>query len=735
VSSWVDPFIGTDATDLPPSEGPAASWWWPKPQIGNTHPGATSPFGMVSACAYSGAYPTGYGRHTIATEGVPQQLFETWQASGFTHFQQSGTGAIRKYYNYFRVTPMLEPLDELGASWELTEEQAEPGYYAATLSSGVRAELTVGPKSAVHRYRYPSHDDARLVVDVSHGGLGIDHGRTVPMRAELHSVAPGVARGVIVVEGVPLSVHLECDAAGWRQMLWYDRRLMQGSSRLEFDAIRMTTLRPFGLLLAGPTGPDRPVELRIGFSLRGADQAEANLRADEAAGDGAFDRRRRLTAAAWSQHLGRVEIQPRDDEQRVVFATSLYRSLIKPCFAPDESPFWSTSRAFVFDVATMWDIYKTQLPLLTLLDPSRAVELANALLSVAEEEGNFPIGYRMARGTDRFFRQASALAHTFFADLAALGSTGVDWENALVHLHEDLRRNYGEEYLEKGVAHPVSHTLDLAGGYHCTARVARGIGDHELADHLDALATRWVNAFDPDTGLLVDSTFYEGGRWNYSFRLLHDMAARIDLAGGDDRFVELLDRFFGFGADPVKQLGSVPDAGELAAGYALNRFEGLNNEPDMEAPWAYHFAGRPDRSAEVVHAVLGSAFGAGRGGMAGNDDSGGLSSWYVWSTLGLFPVAGQAVVLVGAPAVEHAVVAVAGGELVIDVVGGVASAGGPARHVRSVQLDGQELDRSWLTTTELHGGAHLRFELDDRPSGWGTRARHRPPSNSTSPLP
>ena len=88
----------------------------------------------------------------------------------------------------------------------------------------------------------------------------------------------------------------------------------------------------------------------------------------------------------------------------------------------------------------------------------------------------------------------------------------------------------------------------------------------------------------------------------------------------------------------------------MVAGYALNRFEGLNNEPDMEAPWAYHYAGRPDRTAEVVHAALTWQFGTGPGGLPGNDDSGGLSSWYVWASLGLFPVAGQSLFLVNSPA-------------------------------------------------------------------------------------
>ena len=119
----VDPFIGTTVTDLPPPTGLAATWWWPKPQIGNTHPGATFPLGMVSACAYSGAYPTGYGMPRPRHRGRARDDPRPAAGVGFTHFQQSGTGAIRKYYNYFRVTPMTLPLDELGRTWDLVDEE------------------------------------------------------------------------------------------------------------------------------------------------------------------------------------------------------------------------------------------------------------------------------------------------------------------------------------------------------------------------------------------------------------------------------------------------------------------------------------------------------------------------------------------------------------------------------------------------------------------------------------
>jgi putative alpha-1,2-mannosidase len=732
----VDPFIGTEIADVPASNSLAATWWWPKPPVGNTHPGATYPLGMVSACAYTGGYPTGYGSYERSTEGEPRTLHDGRRTSGFTHFQQSGTGAIRKYYNYLRVTPTLSALDDFDDLIAVAHEEAQPGRYRATLVNGIRTELTVGPKSAVHRYTFPAHANARIVIDCSHGGLTIENGETVPLRARIDSLGPGAAHGEVVMEGVPIAFHIECVTPDWRQMLWYDRRLMHGGTRLEFDSIRPTTLRPFGLIWTGGSDAGETVELRIGFSLRGVEQAKANHDfdlTDTSTGDGIageFGSRLADTTRTWSDHLDSIRIDSGSAERRTVFATALYHSLIKPCFAADESPFWNAPGPFAFDICTMWDIHRTQLPLLTALYPDRAAELANALLHVAEEEGNLPIGYRMAKGADRFFRQGSALAHTFLADLCSLSIGGVDWEWALSHMTADLRRQFGEEFLEYGVAHPITHTLDLAAGHRCTAIVARAVGDHELADRLDGLASRWVNGYDPDTGLVVDSTFYEGGRWNYSFRLEHDMAGRIALAGGEATYLALLDRFFGFGAAPVKQMGVDPTAEEIAAGYRLDRFEGLNNEPDMEAPWSYHWLGRPDRTAEIVHAAVNAQFAPTRGGLPGNDDSGALSSWYVWASLGIFPVAGQQIYLVNAPSFRHARVHIGDQLLVIDTDGFVEpEPDGPAQYVLQAVWNGRDLDRSWLTSEDLHAGGRLELRLGDEPGDWGTTTR--PPSTST----
>jgi len=149
----------------------------------------------------------------------------------------------------------------------------------------------------------------------------------------------------------------------------------------------------------------------------------------------------------------------------------------------------------------------------------------------------------------------------------------------------------------------------------------------------------------------------------------------------------------------------------------------------MDAPWAYHYAGRPDRTAEIVHGVLHQRFGAGRGGLPGNDDSGGLSSWYVWASLGLFPVAGQGLLLVNAPAFARASLAVGGADVEIRTTGFVEPVpGGPVQYVRSAELNGEPLESSWITVADLHRGGELTLHLGAEPAGWGSAPEHRPPS-------
>lgn len=130
---YADPFFGVGETTAPVPRGIAAAWNWRKAQTANNHPGATRPFGMVSACAYSGAYPTGYGMYDLTCDGPARRVFDRKTATGFTHFQHSGVGNVQKFYNYLRVIP-LRTWEELDGRWTLTDEMARPGSYRARAS-------------------------------------------------------------------------------------------------------------------------------------------------------------------------------------------------------------------------------------------------------------------------------------------------------------------------------------------------------------------------------------------------------------------------------------------------------------------------------------------------------------------------------------------------------------------------------------------------------------------------
>ena len=307
----VDPFIGTAPCDLPPPAGLAASWFWPKPQIGNTHPGSCIPFGMLSACPYTGGYPTGYGRYAKSLQGLPLPLFDELRISGFTHFQPSGVGAIRKYYNYCRVTPLTEAmggLPAIGTTWPIDHESASPGYYTCRIpAGGIIAELTVGRRAAVHRYTFPASPLATLAIDFSHGGIAIEDGRTIPLRAEFQPAQPPHGRSL-------------CDHG--RAADPHCRGASRACTRLRSPAVVMATgcstttssstttsvshsLSHLASAFQGPTQAGDSVELQVAFSLRSRPQAWHNCRSTPPQ----FSVARSQADAAWDNALGKIEIE------------------------------------------------------------------------------------------------------------------------------------------------------------------------------------------------------------------------------------------------------------------------------------------------------------------------------------------------------------------------------------------------------------------------------------------
>jgi putative alpha-1,2-mannosidase len=297
-----------------------------------------------------------------------------------------------------------------------------------------------------------------------------------------------------------------------------------------------------------------------------------------------------------------------------------------------------------------------------------------------------------------------------------------DYAVALDLMEADLLRSKNRDFREKGRAEPYpSHTWDLSCACFAGGLLAKSLGKGEQADMFFRYAENWINALDGKTGLLTgQGRFYEGSRWNYSFRLLPQTPERI--AGDPEAFVRNLDAFFGYGAPPVRQNADPRDAEGMKAGEGLNRFEGFNNETDMETPYAYLYARRHDRTAEICRLGMEAMFAPGRGGICGNDDSGGLSGMYLCNALGLFPASGLPYLFIGSPTVKESRLHLRnGGTFSVRCKNQ-----GPSRfYVAKAALNGRPLRRAWLMVDELMAGGALDLEMSEHPVPWDQEA---PPS-------
>ena len=669
----VNVFQGCGEIDLPRPQGVAAKWFFIKAGCGNTSPGASLPFGAVSAAPFSGGYPTGYGDHMPNSFARPVHFPEGKGLLGFSHVQQSGTGAIGFYYNYAVITPRYA---DSPARRVPTRETARPGYYACTLED-IRCELTVFDRMAMHRYAF-GRPGGTVTVDFANNGLNIPNwGRDGSNVLRTYQAGPHTVCAETELEG--LTVRFAVKGNG---------HFTAGEGRAEM------------------TVPEEGVaELTVSLSPR---SAEAVLR--RVLNAPAFDDAARAARGAWNRALHAIEIETDDDVVREIFYSNLYHSYIKPADWSEESFLWKEG-PFTADLATLWDMYKTALPLVYLTNRTLGERLNETLLRLCETLGFMPNGLGLKRDERMFSDQARMLG--FYALFTAYRyGYPLDPKRLLAAFRRDLadpaKRDFTEEH------RCVSHTflLDAAEACALALQIAEETGDEETAALVRPYAALWRSVYDEKTGLLgADSSYYEGTLYNYSFRQHVDMEARIALAGGNERFAMLLDDFFGYGAPDVKLPTDPHDHAAVEAGMRLGRFEGFNNESDTEAPFSYVYAGRHDRTCEIVRAGMKYMFARGRGGLPGNNDSGALSSYYVFMALGLFPVAGQDLFLLGSPFVKHARVNLFNGNaLEIRVNGG----GDAAIYVREARFNGAPLPGFKIRAGELVRGGTLEFDMAEK---------------------
>lgn len=696
-TDYVNVFQGNGEINLPEPQGIASKWFFLKAQCGNTFPHASYPFGKMSCGCYSGGYPTGYGNHMPNYCGGVPRFSKRNMIKGFSHIHQSGTGAIGMYYNYAVVTPMYGELRSICEAAE--NETARPGYYGVTYGeSGIRAEATVTDKAAVHRYTLNGR--AVISVDFSNNGLNREFGEHFFRVSPYAEVTCGedLLSAQIEHNGIMMYMAVRCEGDICGTYIWKNYTKADGAKKV-FKGEK----ERFGAAFEVNGG----CIVKAAVSMKSMECALAQL--EECCG---FDEAAAQTEAAWERVLCAVKLDA-DERSKRIFYSNLYHSFLKPCDWSGES-FMYEDNTFYSEFATMWDLYKTQLPLVFTLFGKTGRGIIKTFESLGRKLGYLPVNLTLTRQTDVENQQARMLMEYSAADAYYRGIEG-DYAEFVKIAYADLHSPLSPDFAKNGKCARYTHILDMADACAAMRETAVKLGLEEEAREFERCEDFWRNGFDEKTGLMsAESPYYEGDLWNYSFRLMKHMDERIRLCGGDDEFVRLADRFFGYGAPDVRQ-AELPNDTEYVDNMQLHRFEGFNNEPDMETPYCYIYAGRHDRTCETVRAGLEYMFTEGCGGIPGNNDSGGLSSCYVWNMLGIFPVTGQNIMLIGSPGANGAELKLNNGNVF------TVKAVNNSReniYVEKAVLNGRTLDGFSFSVTEMMKGGVLELYMtSDSSSG------------------
>ncbi|WP_031169182.1 GH92 family glycosyl hydrolase [Streptomyces durhamensis] len=761
-TSYVDPLIGT-------SNG------------GDVFPGAVVPFGMLS---WSPENTRGDATRTAAPGGYQ---YDATRVRGFSLTHMSGTGCAGgsgdipffPYAGQVTSSPASDTEDAVYASdFTHADETAEPGHYKVGLASGVTADLTATARTGSARFTFPSGKPASLLVRTARSEVGSqDSSVTIDpdSRTISGSVTSGNFCGYLDPEGrrayYTLYFTARFDRAFTGTGTWQDDRLDPGSltasggtGGFSHGGRPVAGKGAGGYVEFAPgTGP---VNVKVGISYVSRAAAEANLAAENPPGR-SFDAVESAARRAWRERLGAVRVGGGTDADRTTFYTALYHALLHPNVISDADGRYRGSDAEVHRVGhghraqygtfSGWDVYRDQLQLLTLLDPRTGSDIAQSLYELARQNG----------GTwDRWLHGASGThvmngdpSPTALAGIRAFGGTDFDLHGALdslvqaatVPTEQDLspagkpvlsagQRPSLDKYLRLHYMPSVSNawggaaeTLEMSTADFSLSQLAAAAGEQDTRAAFARRAQWWQNNFDiaadPGGGYIADrkadgswvtgftpgtgNGFVEGTAAQYTWMVPHDPAGLFAALGGRDKALARLDGFF-----------HDDDGGWAFTGHGGTRSE-LDNEPSINVPYLYDYAGAPYKTQETVRAAMRRLWSTGPGGIPGNDDLGAMSSWYVFSALGMYPqVPSRAELVLASPLFPRVEISrPQGNDISVRATG--AAAGAP--YIRSLKVDGRDSDRPWLPASFVRDGGRLDYTLSATPDPtWG--ADSPPPS-------
>lgn len=748
---------------------------------GNVFPGAVTPFGMLS---FSPENTRGDATRTAAPGGYH---YDATRVRGFSLTHMSGTGCaggsgdipLFPYAGEVTSSPASDTKDAVYASdFSHADERAEPGRYRVRLASGVTADLTATARTGSARFGFPADKPASLLVRTANSEVGSTDStvRIDPAKRTISgSVTSGNFCGYLDPEGRRsyYTVHFTArfDRAFKATGTWKDEQLSPGSTAASGGTGGFGTGgRPVAGKGAGGyvefapgTGP---VNVKVGISYVSQAGAEANLAAENPP-HRSFDAVADAARRAWRDRLSAIRVGGGTDAERTTFYTALYHALLHPNVISDadgryrgsDGRLHSVGRGHRAQYGTFsgWDVYRDQVQLLTLLDPRVGSDIAQSLYELAEQNGGvWDRWLHGASGTHVMNGDPSPIA---LAGIHAFGGTDFDLPGALrslvraatVPTEKDLsaagkpvlsvgQRPSLDKYLKHHYMPSVSNawggaaeTLEMSGADYALSRLAAEAGQQDTAktfadrsqwwqNNFNVAATEnggyianrkadgsWVTGFTPATG----NGFVEGTAAQYTWMVQHNPAGLFAAMGGRDAAVRRLDAFF-----------HDADGGWAFTGSGGDKSE-MDNEPSINVPYLYAYAGAPSKTQETVRAAMRALWSTEPGGIPGNDDLGAMSSWYVFSALGMYPqVPSRAELVLASPLFPRIEIdRPGGGDISVRARGAAAD----APYVRSLTVNGRAGERPWLPASFVRDGGRLDYTLSATPDpAWG--ASEAPPS-------
>jgi len=714
---YVDPFIGTA-------------------EHGHTFPGACVPFGMVQPSPDTG---------TTGWDWCSGYHYSDKSVMGFSQTHLSGTGAAD--YGEVMLMPIVGELKVIpgpkSSTWigyrsgfKHYTEIAKPGYYSVYLDDyKVKVELTASKRVAFHRYTFPESDKSYILIDLFHR-IGDASEKIEAKIIGNNEIAGHITGGHFCGAAKPHTVYFVAKFSkpfekygAWRVFL-----PLPGKKEISVNK------QPAGLYVGFKTKEGEQILVKIAISYVSIEGAKKNL--EEIPGWD-FDKIMKQAEESWRQELSKIEVYSNREEDLKKFYTALYHSFIHPSLfsdidgkyvGPDDKIYESNYDHYT--IFSIWDTFRALHPLFTIIQPDKNVDMIKSLLDIYSQGGWLPKWYKANRYTNCMI---GTHADSIIADAIVKDLKGFEWDRAYEAIRKDsFEENFGyyesrrglSDYIKFGYVpadrndQATSKTLEFAYDDFCVAQVAKKLNlkkDYEL---LIQRSKNYRNLFDPNLKFMrgkdsnenfvshtprFDPTvayryYTEGNAWQWTFFAPHDVYGLIDLFGGKEEFEKKLDELFA----TKSEVKGPPDITGLIGQYAHG------NEPSHHIPYLYVYIGKPWKTQKMVRYIMDNLYGDTPAGLCGNEDCGQMSAWFIFSALGFYPVCpGTQYYILGSPLFEKVVIYLPNNKQFVILAENNSK---DNIYVQKVYLNGEEINRAWITHEEIMAGGTLRFVMGSKPN-------------------